>query len=142
MKRNATAVWHGDGKNGNGTITSQSGRLHNQPYSFDSRFKEEGKTTNPEELIAAAHAGCFTMALSFMLTEAGFKPDELKTEASVEIESSNGTYSLTGIELNLCAKISDITPAQFQTIAENAKALCPVSKALSSVPVTLKADLL
>lgn len=143
MKRSATAVWHGDGQTGNGTLTSQSGALNHHPYSFNTRFKsEDGKAgTNPEELIAAAHAGCFTMAFSFKLAEAGFKPDELKTDAFVDIEAKDGGFVITNIALHLSAKISGIDDEKFQAIASSAKANCPVSKALSSVPISLKASL-
>lgn len=143
MKRSAEAVWHGDGQSGSGTLDSQSGVLHQQPYSFNSRFKsEDGKAgTNPEELIAAAHAGCFTMALSFMLAGVGFKADELRTQASVNVEMKDGGFVITGIELNLSAKIPGIDKEIFQSIASKAKESCPVSKALAAVPISLKASL-
>ncbi|WP_256013057.1 OsmC family protein [Desertivirga xinjiangensis] len=143
MIRRSTAVWNGTGKEGKGVLTSTSGVLSNTPYSFAARFEsEDGKAgTNPEELIAAAHAGCFSMALSFQLAGAGFTPDELKTEAAVKVEPGEGGFSITSITLKLEAKIPGISEEQFSELANAAKAGCPVSKALSAVDITLAARL-
>jgi osmotically inducible protein OsmC len=144
MIRTSLAVWHGDGQTGSGTLTSQSGVLNAQPYSFKTRFEsEDGKAgTNPEELIAAAHAGCFSMALSFMLAASGFTADEIRTNAAVNILMKDGGFVIADIVLDLEAKIPGIDNDKFQEIAANAKANCPVSKALSATPITLKAKLL
>lgn len=143
MKRNATATWQGDGLTGKGTLTTPSGVLQAQPYSFKTRFEsEDGRAgTNPEELIAAAHAGCFTMALSFMLVASGFTATILNTEAVVDIEAKDGGFSITGIILQLTATIPGIDNDTFQSIAANAKANCPVSKALAATPMELRASL-
>ncbi|QQQ00061.1 OsmC family protein [Lysobacter enzymogenes] len=140
ISRHATAHWEGDLKNGQGRLsTPQSGLLDNTRYGFNSRFGEE-KGTNPEELIAAAHAGCFTMALSAKLTEAGHPPVSLDTRAEVDL-SMEGGPSLSQIRLKVKAQVPGIDAAKFQAIAEDAKANCPVSKALSAVPVSLEAVL-
>ncbi|MEI2428706.1 OsmC family protein [Lysobacter yananisis] len=140
ISRHATAHWEGDLKNGQGRLsTPQSGLLDNTRYGFNSRFGEE-KGTNPEELIAAAHAGCFTMALSAKLTEAGHPPASLDTRAEVDL-SMEGGPSLSQIRLKVKAQVPGIDAAKFQAIAEDAKANCPVSKALSAVPVSLEAVL-
>ncbi|MEM9966295.1 MAG: OsmC family protein [Asticcacaulis sp.] len=143
MKRTATAQWRGDGQTGAGTLSTQSGVFNAQPYSFKTRFgDEDGKAgTNPEELIAAAHAGCFTMALSFALAKAGFTAELLETAADVEIQPSDGGFSVTGITLKLKANIPGIDQAQFDELAKGAKENCPISKALSAVPITLEANL-
>jgi osmotically inducible protein OsmC len=143
MKRKSTAVWNGTGKEGSGTLSSTSGVLKDTPYSFATRFtSEDGKAgTNPEELIAAAHAGCFSMALSFQLGEAGFTPDELHTEAVVNMENVDGGFVIQRIDLILKAKISGIDEAKFLEIANSAKKNCPISKVLSSVEITLSASL-
>ncbi|MGD5997780.1 OsmC family protein, partial [Xanthomonas citri pv. citri] len=130
-----------DLKSGQGRLsTPQSGLLDNTRYGFNSRFGEE-KGTNPEELIAAAHAGCFTMALSAKLTEAGHPPASLDTRAEVDL-SMEGGPTLSQIRLKVKAQVPGIDAAKFQAIAEDAKANCPVSKALSAVPVSLEATLL
>lgn len=140
ISRHATAHWEGDLKSGKGQLsTPQSGLLENTRYGFNSRFGEE-KGTNPEELIAAAHAGCFTMALSAKLTEAGHPPAALDTRAEVDL-SMEGGPSLSQIRLKVSAQVPGIDAAKFQAIAEDAKANCPVSKALSAVPVSLEATL-
>jgi osmotically inducible protein OsmC len=126
MKRNATAVWKGTGKEGNGTLKTQSGVLSNAQYSYNTRF-ENGVGTNPEELMAAAHAGCFSMKLSFVLQAAGFTPDEINTDCNISLE--NG--AITKSELVVKAKVPGIDPQKFQECAEDAKANCPVSKAFS-----------
>ena len=143
MIRKSSAVWNGTGKEGKGTLTSTSGVLSNTPYSFSTRFEsEDGKAgTNPEELIAAAHAGCFTMALSFQLAGAGFTPSELKTEAAVKVEQSEGGFSITSIQLNLTGSVPGISEEQFLELANAAKEWCPVSKALSVVSISLDAKL-
>ena len=142
MMRTAKAHWTGGGQDGNGTLTTQSGVLNNQPYSFKLRFQnEDGKAgTNPEELIAAAHAGCFTMALSFALGNAGFTATSLDTEAQVTITPGEAGFSITAITLKLTASVPGLAKDQFDQIAAGAKANCPVSKALS-VPITLEATL-
>jgi len=140
ISRKATAHWEGDLKSGKGRLdTPQSGLLDNTPYGFNTRFGEV-KGTNPEELIAAAHAGCFTMALSAKLGEAGFTPTSLDTVAKVDL-SLEGGPQLSQITLELKAVIPGIEAAQFRAIADDAKQNCPVSKALSAVPVTLEAEL-
>jgi len=129
--------------NGEGRLTSQSHVLNNQPFSFKLRFENaDGQAgTNPEELIAAAHSGCFSMALAFALANAGFTATSIDTEASVNLQPSDGGFSITGIALKLTASIPNISKDQFDQIAAGAKAGCPVSKALSSVPITLEATL-
>jgi lipoyl-dependent peroxiredoxin len=125
MKRNATAVWNGTGKEGKGHLTTQSTTLKQTQYSFSSRF-EEGVGTNPEELIAAAHAGCFTMKVSFILNAAGFTADEIKTRCDITVV--DGT--ITGSHLSVSAKIPGINKEQFDAVVEDAKANCIVSKLL------------
>ncbi|MBK9329235.1 MAG: OsmC family protein [Sphingobacteriales bacterium] len=143
LKRRATAVWNGTGLEGSGKLTSTSGILKDTPYSFAARFQsEDGKAgTNPEELIAAAHAGCFSMALSFQLSNAGFPPVSIHTEAIVSIEKGESGFGFTGIHLELEATIPGISEEKFQELAGVAKVNCPVSKALAAVPVTLSAKL-
>lgn len=135
MKRKATAVWQGSGKEGNGHLSTQSTVLNKTQYSFSSRF-EEGVGTNPEELIAAAHAGCFTMKLSFVLGEAGFKPTELSTTCTITLE--NG--AVTNSDLVLKANVPGISKEKFDECAENAKANCPISKLLNAT-ISLTASL-
>jgi len=127
MKRHATAIWKGSGKDGKGTLSTQSGLFNNAQYSYKSRF-EEGVGTNPEELVAAAHAGCFDMKLSFVLQEAGFTADSLETTAEVTLENGAVTKS----HLTLKAKIPGISQEQFDKAAEDAKANCPISKLLNA----------
>jgi lipoyl-dependent peroxiredoxin len=136
MKRKASAVWKGSGKEGSGVLTTQSTVLNKIQYSSNSRFAE-GKGTNPEELVAAAHAGCFAMKLSFILGEAGFTPDELNTECTITID--NG--AITDADLVLKAKIPGISKEKFQACAEEAKKTCPISKLLNT-NITLQASLL
>ncbi|MFD0749828.1 OsmC family peroxiredoxin [Mucilaginibacter calamicampi] len=134
MKRTAKAHWNGTLKEGTGTITTQSTTLNNTQYSFKTRFAE-GVGTNPEELIAAAHAGCFTMAVGAELTKAGFTPGDLDTEAVLELDMV--ALSITGIHLELKASaIEGVSAEQFQAIAEGAKANCIISKVLNA-PITL-----
>lgn len=127
MKRSATAVWNGNGKDGKGHLTTQSSTLNNTQYSFTSRF-ESGIGTNPEELIAAAHAGCFSMKLSFVLNEAGFQPESLNTKCEVKFE--NG--AVVSSHLTLHANIPGIDAEQFAPLAEEAKINCPISKLLNT----------
>jgi osmotically inducible protein OsmC len=124
MKRTATAIWNGSGKEGNGNLTTQSTVLNKTQYSFNSRFAD-GIGTNPEELMAAAHAGCFTMKLTFVLGAAGFTPDAIETSCAISLEDGVITRS----ELVVTAKVPGITPEKFQECAADAKANCPVSKA-------------
>jgi osmotically inducible protein OsmC len=144
MTRFSKAVWHGDGATGSGELTTQTGVLKNQPYSFKARFGDDaGKTgTNPEELIAAAHAGCYTMALSFGLAGAGFKPETLETTAELELKNQDGGFVIAGIHLKLTGKVPGITADKFQELAAAAKVGCPVSKALAAISITLDATLL
>lgn len=140
ISRYATAHWEGDLKSGQGKLsTPASGLLADTPYGFGSRFGAQ-KGTNPEELIAAAHAGCFTMALSARLTEAGHAPAMLDTRAEVDL-SMEGGPSLSAIRLKVKAAVPGIDPAKFRAIAEDAEKNCPVSRALSAVPITLEASL-
>ncbi len=135
MKRTATAIWNGSGKDGKGALTTQSETLKNTQYSYKSRF-EDGVGTNPEELIAAAHAGCFAMKLSFVLQGLGITPDSLDVESEVTLE--NG--SITQSALRLKAKIPGITATQFKEATDDAKLNCPVSKLLNA-NITLEASL-
>ncbi len=135
MKRNATAVWNGTGKEGSGHLTTQSTVLNKTQYSWSSRFAE-GIGTNPEELIGAAHAGCFTMKLTFLLNAEGFTPDEISTRCDITLD--NGVITLS--ELNVTGKVPGITEDKFKEIAENAKENCLVSK-LYNCPKTLTATL-
>jgi len=143
LKRSSTAVWHGGVPKGSGSISMQSGAFKDQPYSVNTRFQsEDGKAgTNPEELIAAAHAGCFTMAFSAQLTNAGHEPTELRTSATVSIEKQDAGWTITGIALDVTGKVPGVSAEQFQTLAETAKKGCPVSKALSATPITMTAKL-
>jgi len=139
MKRTASAVWQGDLKQGKGTISTASGVLKDTQYSFTTRF-ENGPGTNPEELIAAAHAGCFSMALSAFLGKAGHKPERIATQANLSLEQVEGNWTITAIELNTTAKVPGIDSKQFDTIANDAKANCPVSRVLNA-KITLSAKL-
>jgi osmotically inducible protein OsmC len=139
MERSASAVWQGSLKEGKGTITTQSGTLKETQYSFGSRFAE-GVGTNPEELIAAAHAGCFTMALSAQLTEAGFTADEIKTTAKLTLDL-HAAPTITKIHLTTTAKVPNIDKAKFDELAHNAEIGCPVSKVLAAAEITLDATL-
>ena len=143
MKRKATAIWKGNGLEGKGILSSTSGVLKETPYSFVTRFKnEEGREgTNPEELIAAAHGGCFAMALSFGLTGAGYIPDELKVDTTVQLEQIGDHFEITGIHLELVGKVPGISEEKFIELASGAKANCPVSRALKAVEITLGARL-
>ena len=135
MSRQATAIWQGSGKEGKGNLTTQSTVLDHVQYSYKSRF-EEGPGTNPEELIAAAHAGCFTMKLSFVLGEAGFTPDEIETKCDITLADG----AITKSHLSVKAKVPGIDKAKFDECAENAKANCPVSKLLNTA-ISMEASL-
>ena len=127
MKRNATAVWNGTGKEGTGNLTTQSTTLNKAQYSYNTRFAE-GVGTNPEELVAAAHAGCFSMKLSFVLNAAGFTPEEIETKCDITLD--NG--AITGSHLSVRAKVPGITQEQFDTAVTDAKTNCPISKLLNT----------
>ena len=135
MSRHATALWHGTGKDGHGHMSTQSGVLKETKYTYKDRF-EEGPGTNPEELIAAAHAGCFTMKLSFVLGEAGFTPDEIETKCEITLASG----AITKSHLTVKAKVPGIDKQKFDECAENAKANCPVSKLLNT-DISMEASL-
>ena len=143
MIRKSTARWQGDGLHGKGTLTTQSGAFQAQPYSFQTRFQsEDGKAgTNPEELLGAAHAGCFAMALSFALTDAGHVPEELRVTAGVDIVKTDAGFAVKSINLELEAKVPGIDAAKFEKLADGAKKGCPISKALAATPITLTAKL-
>jgi osmotically inducible protein OsmC len=138
--RSSTAQWEGDLKGGKGTMTVGKG-AYTGPFSFASRF-EESPGTNPEELIAAAHAGCFSMALTGALGRGGFEPARVATTASVQLMKVDGGFAITGIELRTEASVPGIDEAKFQEIAEAAKQGCPVSKALAGTKITLVARLI
>jgi osmotically inducible protein OsmC len=142
MKRKAQAVWRGAGKDGRGTITSGSGALTDQPYSTLTRFEDEsGRAgTNPDELIAAAHASCFSMALAYQLSGAGHPPEELSAESVLDMQKGDAGWSITGSHLTVKGKVPGVSKEQFQELANKAKEGCPVSRALS-VPITLDAQL-
>ena len=129
MKRKVVAVWKGDGADGNGVLSAQSGAFNNMPYSFKTRFENDNGDlgTNPEELIAAAHAGCFNMKLSFVLNEANFNPKELSTEAVLTFVDGK----IISIQLNLKAKVPEINKEKFEELAEDAKVNCPISGVLN-----------
>jgi lipoyl-dependent peroxiredoxin len=140
MKRTATAVWNGSGKDGNGNLTTQSTTLNKSQYSYKSRF-EEGVGTNPEELIAAAHAGCYTMALAFGLQGAGFTPESLETTATITLDPIDSKPTITSSHLVLKAKIPGISNDKFQELAKGAEQGCPVSRVLKA-EISLDATLL
>jgi osmotically inducible protein OsmC len=139
MKRTASAIWSGDLKSGHGALATHSGVLKETPYGFASRF-ETAPGTNPEELIAAAHAGCFTMALSATLGRSGFTPKRLATQATVSLEQVGGNWTITSVHLQTEAWIPGIDNTKFQQIAADAKANCPVSRLLRA-EITLSAKL-
>ena len=139
MKRSAQAKWQGDLKSGSGTISTASGTLASTPYSFHSRF-EQGAGTNPEELLAAAHAGCFTMALSSQLAQAGLKADSLETSCTITLEQKDGAFAITESHLELKAKVPGATAEAFDQATKAAKTGCPVSK-LFNTSITLDAHL-
>ncbi len=139
IRREGSAVWQGAGKDGKGTLTTGSGTLSATPYSFHTRF-EDGQGTNPEELIAAAHAGCFSMALAFQLSGAGHPPVELATSARLTMEQEGGGWKIARIALTLRARVPGIDRAKFDELAAAAKANCPVSKVLNA-EITLESTL-
>jgi osmotically inducible protein OsmC len=139
MKRKASAVWRGGLKDGRGTISTDSGVLSDTQYSFSTRF-EDGKGTNPEELIAAAHAGCFSMALSGQLGNAGLTAESINTTASVTLEKTDAGFTITAVHLDVTAKIPGAEQQAFDTAANNAKAGCPISRLLKA-QITLEARL-
>jgi osmotically inducible protein OsmC len=143
MIRKSTAVWKGDGLHGNGSLTTQSGAIRDQPYSFKTRFQsEDGKAgTNPEELLGAAHAGCYAMALSFALSDAGHPPQELRVTAAVDISKVDDGFAIKSIALDLEARVPGVDAAKFQALAEGAKKACPLSKALAATPIALSTRL-
>jgi osmotically inducible protein OsmC len=139
MRRNASAVWRGGLKDGKGTISTDSGVLAETQYSFSTRF-EDGQGTNPEELIAAAHAGCFSMALSGQLGQAGLTADHIRTTAAVRLEKTDSGFAITSVHLDVTAKVPGADQQTFETAANNAKAGCPVSKVLKA-EITMEARL-
>ena len=139
MNRYGSAEWHGGLKDGRGTVSTESGTLHQTQYSFTTRF-ENGKGTNPEELIAAAHAGCFSMALSAQLEKEGLKADRIKTKATVSLEKSENGFCISSIHLHVTAKIPGSHKSTFHQAANNAKEGCPVSK-LMNAEITMDATL-
>lgn len=139
MVKKAWAVWKGGIKDGGGTMSTETGVLKDSPYGYKSRF-ENGPGTNPEELIAAAHAGCFSMALSLMLGEAGLQPGKIETHAAVTLEKTGSGFEITASHLDVVAKIPGADPAKFEDLANKAKAGCPVSKVLKA-NITMDAKL-
>ena len=139
IKRHASAEWLGTGKDGKGSLTTQSATLKGTPYSFNARFGD-GLGTNPEELIAAAHAGCFSMAAAFQLGAAGHPPERLHTEATLSMEQEAGGWKIAAVHLELRAVVPGIDPGKFQDVVAAAKAGCPVSKVLNAT-ITLDAQL-
>lgn len=139
MIRKARAVWRGTGRDGNGDLSTDSGVLSTTPYSYRTRFESQ-PGTNPEELIAAAHAGCFTMALAFQLQTAGFTPTELATEAAVSLDPEGQGFKISRSALTLRAQVPGIDEAKFRELAEAAEKNCPVSKVLNA-EITLDATL-
>lgn len=140
MDRSASAVWRGGLKDGKGTLSTESGVLQETAYSFRTRFENE-KGTNPEELIAAAHAGCFTMALSAQLTDAGMRPESLETTAVVTMEKTDDGPTITKIHLTTRAKVPNIEKEKFDELAKKAKEGCPVSRVLKAAEISLDAQL-
>jgi lipoyl-dependent peroxiredoxin len=139
MKKSGSAIWSGGLKDGKGAISTETGALNNHPYGFTARF-EGGPGTNPEELIGAAHAGCFTMALSNILGEANLTASEMRTKADVTLERQADGFAITDVHLTLRAKVPGATPEQFTELANKAKVGCPVSKLLKA-NITLDAAL-
>ena len=139
MKRTASARWQGGLKDGKGAISTESGVLSDTPYSFSARF-EEGTGTNPEELIAAAHAGCFSMALSGQLGQAGLTAESIRTTATVRLEKTDAGFAITSVHLEVRARVPGADQQAFETAANNAKAGCPVSKVLNA-QITMEANL-
>lgn len=132
--KKASVHWEGAGKNGKGQISTETGALKGYPYGFASRFEDDRRGTNPEEILAAAHAACFTMAFSFACDKAGFATSMVDTEAAVRLVARDGGFLIDRITLKLTARVPGLGSAQFQEIADGAKRGCPLSKALASVP--------
>ena len=139
MKRTGSAVWQGGIRDGKGTVSTESGVLDGAQYSFSTRF-EDGKGTNPEELLAAAHAGCFSMALSKQIEDLGLKADSINTTASVRLEKTDAGFTITKVHLDVTARVPGADAAAFETAAGNAKAGCPVSR-LFNAEITMDAKL-
>jgi len=140
MERKGSAVWQGDLKGGKGTVSTGSGLLKDAQYSFSTRF-EHGVGTNPEELIAAAHAGCFSMALSAQLGEAKLTPESVRTTATVTLERTDAGFTVTKVHLDVAAKVPGASPAAFERAAANAKAGCPISRLLNAaISMTAKLE--
>lgn len=140
IQKNGSAQWSGGLKDGKGKVSTESGAINGHPYGFNTRF-EGVAGTNPEELIGAAHAACFTMALSMILGEAGLTAENLETKANVTLEKVADGFAITAIDLTLTGRVPGADEAKFRELAEKAKAGCPVSKALAAVPITLTASL-
>jgi osmotically inducible protein OsmC len=139
MKRKGSAVWNGSLKEGNGRVSTESGAVRDAQYSFGTRF-ENGVGTNPEELIAAAHAGCFSMALSAQLTNAGHAPESVETTATVTLEKKEAGFTVTAVHLDVTAKVPGADQQAFETAANNAKTGCPISRLLNA-QITMDAKL-
>ncbi len=139
MKRTGSAVWRGGIRDGKGTVSTESGVLEGAQYSFSTRF-EDGKGTNPEELLAAAHAGCFSMALSKQIEDQGLKADSINTTAAVRLEKTDAGFTITKVHLDVTARVPGADAAAFETAANNAKAGCPVSR-LFNAEITMDAKL-
>jgi osmotically inducible protein OsmC len=140
MNRTGSAVWRGGLRDGKGAVSTQSGTLKDTQYNFSTRF-ENGIGTNPEELLAAAHAGCFSMALSGQLGAAGLTADSINTTATVSLEKVGDGFSITKVHLDVTAKVPNADQAKFETAANNAKAGCPVSKLFKGAEITMSAKL-
>jgi lipoyl-dependent peroxiredoxin len=142
-EKSASVHWQGSGKNGKGQISTETGALEHHPYGFASRFMDEGRGSNPEEILGAAHAACFTMAFAFACDKAGYTTRSVDTEAHVRLVQKGESFEIDRIALTLKAFVPELTDAKFQEIAQAAKRDCPVSKALAGVPeITLQATLL
>jgi osmotically inducible protein OsmC len=143
MIRKSTTEWKGDGPTGSGSLSTESGALRAQPFSFKTRFQgDDGKAgTNPEELLGAAHAACFAMTVAFVLTDAGHAPKQLKVTAAVDISKVGEGFAITSIALDLEARVDGLGADKFRTLTEAAKANCPISKALSATPISLTSRL-
>ena len=141
IKRKGDSVWNGGGKDGKGMLNTESGAVSNLAYSYGRRFGDE-KGTNPEELLAIAHAGCFNMALAFGLGAAGKTPEELRTTATVSLEQDGAGFTITKVELQLRGRVPGMSAEEFKRAADEAKAGCPVSKLFKGAEITLDAELL
>ena len=140
MKRSAKAVWTGTGMEGQGKISTDSGAIKEQPYSFKTRFEEGVTGTNPEELVAAAHSGCYSMALTFALGKAGHNPESVETKATVKMEKQDIGWTVVSVHLDTTAAVKDIEESEFKRIAEESKKGCPISRLLNA-EITLDAKL-